>query len=154
MKIDFILNGKNVSYELESDKRLLDFIRDDLKLTGTKEGCGEGECGACTIIVNNKAVNSCLMFTSEINGTNVLTIEGLEKNGEIDIIQKAFIDKGAVQCGFCTPGFIMSIKALLIKNPNPNEKEIMEAIEGNLCRCTGYYKILDAIKEVIKKTNE
>jgi len=154
MKIDFILNGKNVSYELESDKRLLDFIRDDLKLTGTKEGCGEGECGACTIIVNNKAVNSCLMFTSEINGTNVLTIEGLEKNGEIDIIQKAFIDKGAVQCGFCTPGFIMSIKALLIKNPNPKEKEIMEAIEGNLCRCTGYYKILDAVKEVIKKTNE
>ena len=154
MTIDFILNGENVSFELEKEKRLLDFIRDDLKLTGTKEGCGEGECGACTIIVNNKAVNSCLMFTSEINEKNVLTIEGLEKNGEIDIIQQAFIDKGAVQCGFCTPGFIMSIKALLIKNPNPKEKEIMEAIEGNLCRCTGYYKILDAIKEVIKKTNE
>lgn len=154
MTIDFILNGKNVSYELESDKRLLDFIRDDLKLTGTKEGCGEGECGACTIIVNNKAVNSCLMFTSEINGTNVLTIEGLEKNGEIDLIQQAFIDKGAVQCGFCTPGFIMSIKALLIINPNPSEEEIIESIEGNLCRCTGYYKILDAVKEVINKINE
>jgi len=153
MKIDFNLNGEKYSYELEEDKRLLDFIRDDLRMTGTKEGCGEGECGACTIIIDDEAVNSCLMFASEINGRNVLTIEGLEKNGELDSIQKAFINNGAVQCGFCTPGFIMSIKALLMKNPNPTKYEIKEAIEGNLCRCTGYYKILDAVNEVVKNEN-
>ena len=156
MKISFTLNNERLSVDVAEDMRLLDFLRDELGLTGTKEGCGEGECGACTVIIDGKAVNSCLVLLPEIDGSEVTTIEGLSKDGELDTIQKAFVDEGAVQCGFCTPGMIMSAKALLDRNDSPNDEEIMEAIEGNLCRCTGYYKIIQAIKiaaENLRKTN-
>ncbi len=151
MKISFILNGKSVSAEVKDDRRLLDFLREDLGLTGTKEGCGEGECGACTVIIDGEAVNSCLVLAPEVDGHEVTTVEGLEKEGELHPLQKAFIDNGAVQCGFCTPGMLMSAKALLDKNSDPSDEEIKEAIEGNLCRCTGYYKIIEAIREAAKK---
>ncbi|HNQ71362.1 MAG: (2Fe-2S)-binding protein [Mesotoga sp.] len=156
MKISFTLNNERLSVDVAEDMRLLDFLRDELGLTGTKEGCGEGECGACTVIIDGKAVNSCLVLLPEIDGSEVTTIEGLSKDGELDTIQKAFVDEGAVQCGFCTPGMIMSAKALLDRNDSPSDEEIMEAIEGNLCRCTGYYKIIQAIKiaaENLRKTN-
>ncbi|MEA2066629.1 MAG: (2Fe-2S)-binding protein [Thermotogota bacterium] len=145
MNITFRLNGDEITVDVKSNRRALDFIREDLGLAGTKEGCGEGECGACTIIVDGKAVNSCLMFAVEFDGKDVLTIEGLGEK-ELDKIQKAFVDKNGIQCGFCTPGMIMSIKALLDKNPEPDEEEIKTALEGNLCRCTGYYKIIEAVK--------
>ncbi|WP_367357249.1 (2Fe-2S)-binding protein [Mesotoga sp.] len=157
MKITFTLNDETITMDIKEDIRLLDFLRDELGLTGTKEGCGEGECGACTVIIDGKAVNSCLVLLPEIDGSKITTIEGLSKNGELDPIQKAFIDEGAVQCGFCTPGMIMSTKALLDRKVNPSDEEIMEAIEGNLCRCTGYYKILQAIRtaaENLRKANE
>ncbi len=157
MKITFTLNDETLTMDVKEDIRLLDFLRDELGLTGTKEGCGEGECGACTVIVDGKAVNSCLVLLPEIDGSEITTIEGLSKNGELDPIQKAFIDEGAVQCGFCTPGMIMSTKGLLDRKVNPSDEEIMEAIEGNLCRCTGYYKILQAIRTAadnIRKANE
>jgi len=157
MKITFTLNDETLTMDIKEDIRLLDFLRDELGLTGTKEGCGEGECGACTVIIDGKAVNSCLVLLPEIDGSEITTIEGLSKNGELDPIQKAFIDEGAVQCGFCTPGMIMSTKALLDRNVYPGDEEIMEAIEGNLCRCTGYYKIIQAIRtaaENLRKANE
>jgi carbon-monoxide dehydrogenase small subunit len=145
VNITFRLNGDEITTDVKSNRRALDFIREDLGLAGTKEGCGEGECGACTIIVDGKAVNSCLMFAVEFDGKDVLTIEGIGKK-ELDEIQKAFVDKNGIQCGFCTPGMIMSIKALLDKNSEPDEEEIKTALEGNLCRCTGYYKIIEAVK--------
>jgi carbon-monoxide dehydrogenase small subunit len=145
VNITFRLNGDEITTDVKSNRRALDFIREDLGLAGTKEGCGEGECGACTIIVDGKAVNSCLMFAVEFDGKDVLTIEGIGKK-VLDEIQKAFVDKNGIQCGFCTPGMIMSIKALLDKNSEPDEEEIKTALEGNLCRCTGYYKIIEAVK--------
>ena len=157
MKISFILNNEKHTQEVREDMRLLDFLRDEMGLTGTKEGCGEGECGACTVIIDGKAVNSCLVLVPEIDGSEVITIEGLSRSGELDPIQQTFIDVGAVQCGFCTPGMIMSAKALLDRNSAPSDEEIMEAIEGNLCRCTGYYKIIQAIRkaaESLAKTDE
>lgn len=157
MKISFILNNEKHTQEVREDMRLLDFLRDEMGLTGTKEGCGEGECGACTVIIDGKAVNSCLVLVPEIDGSEVVTIEGLSRSGELDPIQQTFIDEGAVQCGFCTPGMIMSAKALLDRNSAPSDEEIMEAIEGNLCRCTGYYKIIQAIRksaESLAKTDE
>lgn len=157
MKISFILNNEKHTQEVREDMRLLDFLRDEMGLTGTKEGCGEGECGACTVIIDGKAVNSCLVLVPEIDGSEVVTVEGLSRSGELDPIQQTFIDEGAVQCGFCTPGMIMSAKALLDRNSAPSDEEIMEAIEGNLCRCTGYYKIIQAIRkatESLAKTDE
>lgn len=157
MKISFILNNEKHTQEVREDMRLLDFLRDEMGLTGTKEGCGEGECGACTVIIDGKAVNSCLVLVPEIDGSEVVTIEGLSRSGKLDPIQQTFIDEGAVQCGFCTPGMIMSAKALLDRNSAPSDEEIMEAIEGNLCRCTGYYKIIQAIRkatESLAKTDE
>lgn len=148
MKIDFIVNDKTYSIDVEPDMRLIDALRYKLGLTGVKEGCGEGECGACTIIMDGQAVNSCLVMAVQARGKKIITIEGLEKNGELDPLQKAFIENGAVQCGYCTPGMIMSAKALLLKNPNPTEEEIREAIAGNICRCTGYNNIVKAIKSV------
>jgi aerobic carbon-monoxide dehydrogenase small subunit len=145
MKISFTVNGRSVKLDVREDQRLLDLIRDDLQLTGTKEGCGEGECGACTILVDGQAVASCLMLAPQVDGKDILTIEGLAQGNELHPIQRAFVEKGAVQCGFCTPGFIMSAYALLSKNPYPSDEEIMAALEGNLCRCTGYAKILDAV---------
>nr|WP_192844963.1 (2Fe-2S)-binding protein [Clostridium ljungdahlii] len=147
MLIELIVNGKKYKLDINPRKRLLDIIREDLQLTGTKEGCSEGECGACTVIMNNKAVNSCMIMAVQARGKEIITVEGLEKNGELSELQKAFINKGAVQCGFCTSGMLMSCKALLMKNQNPTEEEIKRAIEGNLCRCTGYNKIVEAVLE-------
>jgi len=144
--IDFIVNGREYSIDVESDMRLIDILRYKLGLTGVKEGCGEGECGACTIIMDGEAVNSCLVMAVQARGKEIITIEGLEKNGELDPLQTAFMENGAVQCGYCTPGMIMSAKALLLKNPNPTEEEIREAIAGNICRCTGYNNIVKAVK--------
>lgn len=148
MKITFMLNGKKVAKEIEGQKRLLDYIREDLHLTGTKEGCGIGECGACTVLLNGEAVHSCLTTAGQLDGSELITIEGLEKNGEMDAIQKAFIKKSAVQCGFCTSGMIMSIKGLLLKNPHPTMEEVKRAIAGNLCRCSGYREIKQAVQMV------
>jgi len=146
-EINFTLNGSEVFLTVEAHKRLIDVLRDSLGHTGTKEGCGEGECGACTVIVNSRAVNSCLYPALEIEGKNVTTIEGLQSSGnQLSIIQKAFVEQGGIQCGFCTPGMIMSTKALLDSNPNPTEEEIRDALVGNLCRCTGYVQIIESVK--------
>lgn len=145
--IEFQLNGETVQVEVEPTWTILYLLREVFELTGVKEGCGYGECGACTIIMDGKAVNSCLLPAIEAEGHSITTIEGvMTRDGALDPIQQAFIDNGAVQCGFCTPGMIMSAKALLDENPSPTEEEIREAIAGNLCRCTGYVKIIDAIK--------
>jgi xanthine dehydrogenase molybdopterin-binding subunit B len=143
--ISLTLNGKPLTAEIDDDITLLHFLRKDLRLTGTKEGCGQAECGACTVLVNNKAVNSCLIPAAAVEGCEVVTIEGLERDHEMDTLQKSFIDEGAIQCGFCTPGVIMSAKALLLANPCPSEREIRESLAGNLCRCTGYEKIVRAV---------
>lgn len=154
MKLQFILNGHNITAEAPGAKRLLDFIREDLRLTGTKEGCGEGECGACTVMLNGQAVHACLSVAGQLDGGELWTIEGLEQNGEMDAIQKAFIHKGAVQCGFCTSGMVMSIKALLLKNPHPSQEEVKRAIAGNICRCTGYQEIQSAVHEASRTAEE
>ncbi len=148
MKVDFNVNGRDYTLDVEADKRLLDILRDDLNLTGVKEGCSIGECGACTVIMEGKAVASCLVLAPQIRGRKIITVEGLEENGELDMIQKAFKANNAVQCGFCTAGMIMTAKSLLMKNKNPSRAEIKEAIAGNLCRCTGYKNIVDAVEDV------
>ncbi|MCR4402888.1 MAG: (2Fe-2S)-binding protein [Firmicutes bacterium] len=140
------MNGRDVRAKVPATRTLLDFLRDDLGLTGAKEGCGKGECGACTVLVDGKPVNSCLMLAYQADGRRVETIEGLEHDGRLHPIQEAFVSEGAVQCGFCTPGMIMSAKALLDSNPNPTREEVLRAISGNLCRCTGYAKIIKAIE--------
>lgn len=146
VKVSFILNGKQIEIQINPNKRLLDLLREDLNLTGTKEGCSIGECGACTVIMNGKAVNSCLVLAGEVDNSEILTIEGISQNGDLHPLQKKFLEHGAVQCGFCTPGMIMSAYALLMSNPSPDEETIKEAIAGNLCRCTGYKQIIEAIK--------
>ena len=148
MLLRCMINGKQVEKDTEPTKRLLDFLREDCGLTGVKEGCSEGECGACTVLLDKKAVTSCTVFAGQVMDREITTIEGLEQNGELDALQKAFIQMGAVQCGFCTPGMILSCKALLYENPHPTVEEIKRAIEGNLCRCTGYEKIVKAVNAV------
>ncbi|MAG13262.1 MAG: (2Fe-2S)-binding protein [Spirochaetales bacterium] len=152
MKHKIVLTVNDESYELlvEPFSTLLDVLRNDLGLIGTKEGCGTGDCGACTIIMDGKPVNSCLVLAPEADGSKILTIEGLADGDELHPIQTAFLKHGAVQCGFCTPGMILSTKALLDENPNPSEAEIRDYISGNLCRCTGYQKIVEAISSVRK----
>jgi len=150
-EITFTLNDKKVSLTTDPMKRLLDVVREDFRLTGTKEGCGIGECGACTVIVDKKAVCSCMMLAGQVEGKEVITIEGIEKDGELSPLQKNFIKYGAIQCGFCTPGMIMSATALLMENPKPTEKEIRIAISGNLCRCTGYVQIIEAIQATVEE---
>lgn len=145
-QVSLTVNGERVTATVDADLTLLRFLRETLRLTGTKEGCGQGECGACTVLVNGQAVNSCLIPVVAVDGCEVVTIEGLARNGELDPLQQAFIDEGAIQCGFCTPGAIMSAKALLLANPKPSEEEIREALSGNLCRCTGYQKMVRAVK--------
>jgi carbon-monoxide dehydrogenase small subunit len=150
-RLFFTLNGDRVKTEIESHWSLLQLLRDHLELTGTKEGCGKGECGTCTVIVDGKAVNSCLYPAMELEGREVLTIEGLaDGEGNLHPIQKAFVEHGAVQCGFCTPGMLMSAKALLDEKPKPSEEEIRTAIAGNFCRCTGYVQIIEAIMAASK----
>ncbi|HWR18820.1 MAG TPA: (2Fe-2S)-binding protein [Clostridia bacterium] len=148
-----MINKKPVRAEIESDMTLLFFLREVLHLTGTKEGCGEGDCGACTVLVDSKNVNSCLYLAVQANGKEILTVEGLEKEGTLSKLQKAFIDYGAIQCGFCSPGMLMSAKALLDSCQKPNEAEIRRAISGNLCRCTGYQAIVDAIRSLSEEGN-
>ncbi|MEW6668575.1 MAG: (2Fe-2S)-binding protein [Thermodesulfobacteriota bacterium] len=146
-RVSFVLNGNRMEMEVEPHWTLLHVLREELEMTGTKSGCESGECGACTVIVNGKAVNSCLFPAVEIEGATVTTIEGLAKSsGELHPLQTAFIEKGAVQCGYCTPGMILSAKALLDENPNPTEEEIRHALAGNMCRCTGYVQIVEAVQ--------
>jgi len=148
-ELTFTLNGEAINAEVDPQWTLLYLLREVLELTGTKEGCGYGECGACTVVIDGQAVNSCLYPVMEAEGKTVTTIEGLaSRNGQLHPIQTAFINEGAVQCGFCTPGMIMSAKALLDTKDKPTEEEIKDAVAGNLCRCTGYVKIIDAIKSV------
>jgi len=148
-ELTFTLNGEVVKADVDPQWTLLYLLREVLELTGTKEGCGYGECGACTVIIDGQAVNSCLYPVMEAEGKTITTIEGLaSKDGQLHPLQTAFINEGAVQCGFCTPGMIMSAKALLDTNDKPTEEEIKDAVAGNLCRCTGYVKIIDAIKTV------
>lgn len=153
MLIDCSINGENVEFEAEGSTRLIDVLRNQLGLTGVKEGCAEGECGACTVILDGAAVHSCIVLAVQAKGKKITTIEGVAIEGKLDELQESFISAGAVQCGYCTPGMIMSAKALLDKNPNPTSVEIKRAIEGNLCRCTGYLKIEEAIKDASDKIN-
>ena len=146
LTIELTINGKERKVKTTPSTRLLDLIRDDLHLTGTKEGCGKGECGACTVIMNGELVVSCLILAPQADGAVITTIEGVGDRENLDPVQEAFIETGAVQCGFCTPGMILAAKKLLEENPHPTEEEIKRGISGNLCRCTGYQKIIDAIK--------
>jgi carbon-monoxide dehydrogenase small subunit len=151
ISIECKVNGQTWSGTVGPNLRLLDFLREELGLTGTKEGCGEGECGACTILLDGKAVDSCLMLAAEADGHELVTIEGLAQHGRLDPLQEAFIEEGAVQCGFCIPGMIMSAKALLLENPEPDEANIKRALAGNLCRCTGYTKIISAVRKAAEQ---
>lgn len=148
-EISFVFNGNPIKVTISDHWTLLHLIREELGHTGTKEGCGSGECGACTVIVDGEAVNSCLYLAAEIDGKELTTIEGLaDADGTLHPIQKSFVENGGIQCGFCSPGMIMSAKALLDKTPNASGEEIQEAIAGNLCRCTGYVQIIESIKAV------
>jgi aerobic-type carbon monoxide dehydrogenase small subunit (CoxS/CutS family) len=146
MRIDLSVNGKAVSREVRPGLSLLRFLREELNLAGTREGCGHGDCGSCTVLVDGKPVLSCIMYAFQADGRSVTTIEGLSE-GDLDIVQECFIEEGAIQCGFCTPAMILVGKALLDRNPSPSRDEIREAISGVLCRCTGYRKVVDAIQE-------
>ena len=145
-RVNFFVNEEPVELYVEANKTLLRVLREELALTGTKEGCGAGECGACTVIVDGKPVNACLVLAPELDGMHITTIEGLAKDGELTPIQQSFVDLAALQCGFCTPGFVMSATALLEETPHPTRDEIIDAISGNLCRCTGYARIVEAIE--------
>jgi carbon-monoxide dehydrogenase small subunit len=152
MRIRFTCNGKQVQLDVAPETRVIDLLRDVLGLTGTKEGCGRGECGACTILLDGKPVNSCLLLAGKIDGRTITTIEGIAgEDGTLHPIQEAFLDKGAVQCGFCTPGMVISTKALLDQNASPQVEEIEEALSGNLCRCTGYGKIVEGVLEASRR---
>lgn len=143
----FVVNGMPVRLEIEPMARLLDVLRGPLSLTGTKEGCGNGECGACTVLVDERPVNACLFPALEADGTEIVTIEGLGGAvGQLSPVQRAFVERGGIQCGFCSPGMILSVTALLRRTPSPSEPEIREALVGNLCRCTGYVQIVDAVR--------
>jgi len=151
MTIKFNLNGKETEVSAHPFERLLDVLRNELHFTGTKEGCGEGECGACSIFINQKLVNSCLIPVGQIEGATLQTIEGLMNHQKLHQVQEAFLKHGGAQCGICTPGMIMAATSLLQKNPMPSEADIREALAGNLCRCTGYMKIFDSILKIIQK---
>ena len=147
MIVTFILNGQPVSKDLDPSRRLIDVLREDFLLTGAKEGCGEGDCGSCTILMDGLPVHACMVLAGQLEGHRLLTIEGLSASGELDILQQAFIENNAVHCGFCTPGMIMAAKGLLLQNPDPTEEEIRTAISGNICRCSDYRQIVMAVKD-------
>ncbi|WP_434511744.1 (2Fe-2S)-binding protein [Desulfitobacterium sp. AusDCA] len=151
MKVCIKINGQIYNLDVEPNRRLVDLLREDLGLTGTKYGCGEGECGACTVLLNGKAVNSCMVLAIQADGSEVTTIEGLSQGNKLHPLQESFIEAGAVQCGFCTPGMILSAKALLDENPHPTEEEIKQGMAGNFCRCTGYAAIMRAVQAVADK---
>ncbi len=152
--IHCVVNDENYCRQIDPTMTLLQFLNTELKLFGTKEGCGEGECGACTIIMNDKPVNSCLVLAVEANGATIRTVEGLAKQSEISILQQTFIEYDALQCGFCTPGMLMSCRALLDREPSPSEAQIREAIAGNFCRCTGYVPIINAVLAAADRERE
>ena len=148
--ITLTVNGTERELAIEPNRTLLDVLRYDLELTGTKKGCDVGECGSCTVILNGKPVNACLVLAIQANGAEIITIEGLKPPQGLHPLQQAFVEKGAIQCGFCSPGMLLSASSLLKQNPNPTEEEIRTALSGNLCRCTGYQKIVEAIQSVAK----
>jgi carbon-monoxide dehydrogenase small subunit len=151
MKIQFEVNGTVREVDAPPMKRLLDVLREDLRLTGTKEGCGEGECGACSVIIDREVINSCLVPVCQVAESRIITVEGLAREGELEPLQRAFLECGGAQCGICTPGMLIAARALLDANAQPSRDEIKEAIAGNLCRCTGYVRILDAIEQASKE---
>jgi len=151
MKITLTVNSVRRELEIEPQERLLDVLRERLGLLGTKEGCGSGDCGACTVLMNGRAVTSCMVLAATADGADILTIEGLEHGGELHPLQQAFIEEGAVQCGFCTPGMILSAYALLEEIPDPSEDEVKRALAGNLCRCTGYSRIFAAVRAAAER---
>lgn len=146
MNVSFFVNEKPVVMEVAPNRRLLDILREDMHLTGTKEGCAEGECGACTVLLDGEAVHACLTVAAQLNGHHVTTIEGLAELGMLNVLQQAFVEEIAIQCGYCTPGMIMSATALLMKDPHPTDEEIRVALSGNICRCSGYVQIVRAVK--------
>lgn len=150
-QIRLTVNGKDYEVQVKPSATLLDVIREDLGLTGTKEGCGVGECGACTVIMEDKAINACIVLAVEANNKNIITIEGLAGDEKLHPIQEAFMEVGGLQCGFCTPGMILSAKVLLDKNKTPSDQEIRKGLEGNFCRCTGYTKIVESVKAAAQK---
>lgn len=154
MLIRFTLNGKKTQVDCASDRRVVDILREDFGLTGTKEGCGSGECGACTILVDDQNRLSCLMLAAQLEGRTITTIEGLAGESRPHPIQEAFAKHGAVQCGYCTPGMVLAASALLRRNPDPTREQIREALSGNLCRCTGYQKIVDAVESAARAMNQ
>ena len=150
--VKITVNGEHHELEVAPHETLLEMLRNQLNLTGTKKCCGEGECGACTVILNGRGVNSCIILVAETDGSEVLTIEGLSRDGKPGVLQKAFLDSGAVQCGFCTPGMIIAAHCLLMNNPHPTAEEIREGLSGNLCRCTGYGKIIEAVRAAAEES--
>jgi carbon-monoxide dehydrogenase small subunit len=149
-RITFNVNGELEQVDVPSNMTLLKMLRENLALTGTKNGCAEGECGACTVLMNGEPVNSCLVLAVECDGAEIVTIEGLTHDERLDAVQQAIIDAGGVQCGFCTPGILISARALLDRNPQPSEEDIQTALVGNLCRCTGYVRIIQGVKEAAR----
>jgi len=154
MILSFTVNGKVYELETDASRRLLDILREDMGHMGTKEGCGEGECGACTVLINGSAKLACLTVAAQLQGSEIITIEGLSSGNEPDTIQTAFVEELAIQCGYCTPGMIMTAKALLMENPNPTEEEIRLAIAGNICRCSGYTQIIRAVQRAAKESGK
>jgi aerobic carbon-monoxide dehydrogenase small subunit len=151
IEIDFTVNGRKAEVRVYPMARLLDVLREDLRLTGTKEGCGEGECGACSVLVNGSMVNSCLVPALQVQGSTILTIEGVASDEQLNTVQQSFIEHGGAQCGICTPGMVIAATTLLERNPQPTEAEIREGLAGNLCRCTGYIKIFEAVVEACRR---
>lgn len=151
MNIELTVNGEARSAQVDAGTRLIDLLRDEFRLTSVKEGCGAGECGACTVLLDGEPVCSCLVPAAQARGHEVLTVEGLARNGELDALQRAFLDCDAVQCGFCTPGMILTARALLRRNPDPSDREIRSALAGNICRCTGYAPIVRAVRTAAQR---